>query len=147
MTVTANRGKSELQELMDRCGHPVLATWALDCAQRVLPLFLYSCPGDDRPRLAIEAGRAWVRGELPMWQARKEAFAAHAAARETQDPVAVVAARSAGQALGVVHVRGHAPHAADYARKAVQLAGGDAQEERLWQIGHLMELIEQNRAE
>lgn len=142
MTVTATRGKSELQELMDRCEHAALATWALDCAQRVLPLFAGSCLGDGRPEQAIETGRAWVRGELPMWQARKQAFAAHAAAREAQCPAAVAAARSAGQALGAVHVRGHATYAAEYARKAVALAAGNAEEERQWQIKHLRELIQ-----
>ena len=38
-----------------------LATWAADCAERVLPFFEKSYPNDNRPRKAIEVCRTWVR--------------------------------------------------------------------------------------
>jgi len=41
-----------------------LALWAADCAERVLPYFEEKYPRDDRPRKAIEAARAWARGEI-----------------------------------------------------------------------------------
>ena len=49
-----------------------LATWnemtarlfAADCAEMVLPIFERRCPGDDRPRRAIEAARLFARGEI-----------------------------------------------------------------------------------
>ncbi len=113
----------------------------LDCAERVLPYFEASYPQDSRPRLAIEAGRAWVRGELPMWEARKLAFPTHAAAREVASNfTACAAARSTGQALAAAHVPTHAPHAATYAAKAVGYEGGDVKEERDWQYNHLLDL-------
>ena len=63
----------------------VLAPWAADCAERVLPLFEAHAPGDDRPRRALEGARAFARGELRIGPARALAVAAHAAARrETQ---------------------------------------------------------------
>ena len=43
--------------------HRLLAIWAADCAEHVLPFFETERPGDDRPRQAIELGRAWARGE------------------------------------------------------------------------------------
>lgn len=41
-----------------------LATWAVDCAERVLPLFEQAYPEDDRPCQALEACRTWVRTGL-----------------------------------------------------------------------------------
>ncbi len=39
-------------------------------AARFLRFFEQAQPGDDRPRRAIEQRHAWVRGEIPMMQAR-----------------------------------------------------------------------------
>jgi hypothetical protein len=116
-----------------------LALWAAECAEHVLTFFEEKQPNDDRPRQAIEAVRAWARGEIKVSEARAAAFAAHAAAREASDAAARAAARASGQAAGVAHVAGHAPHAADYAVKAVRQAAapGDqdaaAAREREWQ--------------
>ena len=108
---------------LDLPEHRLLATWAADCAERVLPLFSEQYPGDDRPRRAIEAARAWANGEVSVGEARAAAFEAHAAARDAADDAARAAARAAGQAAGTVHMADHATHAAAYAIKAVQAAG------------------------
>ena len=50
--------------------HRMLADWAVLCAEHVLRLFEDQQPGDSRPRDAIEAGRAWIRGEVRMGDAR-----------------------------------------------------------------------------
>jgi len=70
--------KVEQAKALDEQDHRALALWAADCAERVLPRFEGKCPEDDRPRGAIEAGRAWARGEIAMGEARAAAFAAHA---------------------------------------------------------------------
>ncbi|WP_158679797.1 putative immunity protein [Deinococcus sp. NW-56] len=101
--------------------HRALALAAADEAARVLPLFEAACPTDPRPREAIEAARAWARGEITVPQARKSAFAAHAAAREAPGEAAKAAARAAGHAAATAHVPTHAPHAAAYARRAAKL--------------------------
>lgn len=119
--------------------HHAIALWAASCAERALPIFEEQRPGDDRPRAAIAAVRAWGRGEVPMTACRTAAFAAHAAARDAADAgatAAVAAARAAGQACAVAHMFDHAPHAATYAAKAVGLHGGgeeDRRAERAWQ--------------
>jgi hypothetical protein len=41
--------------------HGSLALWAADCAEHVLTYFEETHPKDDRPRKAVEAGRAWAR--------------------------------------------------------------------------------------
>ena len=54
--ITVRRGGS----LQDD-DHHLLAVWAADCAEHVLHHFERARPGDDRPRRAIELGRAWAR--------------------------------------------------------------------------------------
>lgn len=123
-----------------------LARWAADCAEHVLPLFEDALPGDDRPRQAIEAVRAWARGELTCGKSRGAAFAAHAAAREAKEkkhPAACAVARACGQAAGVMHMAGHAPHAAAYAQQAVGFFHPEdapqAAAEHEWQLQRLPE--------
>lgn len=129
---------------LDKQDHRALALWAADCAEHVLLHFEDKHPGDDRPRKAIQAGRAWAAGELTMIEARTFAFAAHAAAREVEGAAAVAAARAAGQAAATAHVAAHAQAAATYARKAVAAAdGADAPlvREREWQHRHIPERL------
>jgi hypothetical protein len=42
--------------------HYRITAWALDCAERVLPIFEAHRPGDFRPRRAVDIGRAWLPG-------------------------------------------------------------------------------------
>jgi len=122
--------------------HRMLADWALLCAEHVLPLFEAHQPGDGRPREAIEAGRAWIRGEMRMMDARQAAFLSNAAARDMPDP-AKFAALSAGQAAAVPHVAAHDLGAAAYAIRAAGAnvpagsAGSARIEEREWQRARL----------
>ena len=62
--------------------HRLLAMWAADCAEHVLHHFEQERPRDDRPRNAIDFGRAWARGEIPWAEARTAAGHANAAARD-----------------------------------------------------------------
>ena len=62
--------------------HRLLALWAADCAEHVLPLFEAVRPDDPRPREAIEHIRAWTRGEVPMMQSRAAGGHAMGAARD-----------------------------------------------------------------
>jgi hypothetical protein len=110
---------------LDEADRRVLAGWAAECAERVLPLFESQAPGDRRPREAIVGLRAFARGELRIGEARALSAQAHAAARATQDPAAVAAARSAGQAAATAHMAAHARGASVYAAKAVGLAAPD----------------------
>ena len=107
---------------VDEQDHRALALWAADCAERVLPCFEAKYPRDDRPRKAVEAARAWARGEMAVSEARAAAFAAHAAARDAEDPAARAAARAAGHAAATAHVAGHARHASAYAATAAALS-------------------------
>ena len=106
--------------------HHLLALWAASCAEHVLPLFESSQPGDPRPREAVAAARAWVRGEMTMMRARAAGGHAMGAARPLRG-AARHAAYAAGQAGVVPHVAAHELGAAAYAIKAVRDAAPDGQ--------------------
>lgn len=126
--------------------HRLLALWAATCAEHVLPLFEAVRPEDPRPRQAIAAVRAWVRGEMKMMEARAAGGHAMAAARDLRG-AARYAAYAAGQAAVVAHVAAHALGAAAYAIKAARAAAPAGEDERArerecqWQRDQLPDAI------
>jgi hypothetical protein len=128
---------------LDKGDRRSLVLWATDCAEHVLQYYEQRYPKDDRPRKAVEAGRAWARGEIALSAARAAAFAAHAAARDADQAAARAAARAAGHAAATPHVAGHAGHAAAYAATAATCAALPTEaaaattKERYWQYRHL----------
>lgn len=122
--------------------HQLLALWAANCAEHVLPLFQAVRPDDDRPRRAIELARAWARGEVRMTESRTAAGHANAAARDLQG-AARHAAYAAAQAAAVAHVAAHELGAAAYAIRAAAVAGGESagRRECQWQRDRLPEPI------
>ncbi len=135
--------------MLDLTRHRLLASWAADCAEHVLPLFTRRHPDDDRPRRAIEAARAWSRGEITVGAARQAALQAHAAAREAADEAACAAARAAGQAVSAPHAADHSLAAAAYAVRAVKrvnmpltpVAAAAGESEHRWQHAQLPEAV------
>jgi hypothetical protein len=118
--ITVRRGGT-----LSDADHHLLALWAADCAEHVLHLFERERPEDDRPRRAIELGRAWTRGEITMTETRAAAGHAMGAARDLRG-AARNAAYAAGQAAAVAHVAAHELGAAAYAIRAVSAASAAA---------------------
>jgi hypothetical protein len=114
--ITIRRGGTLTDE-----DHRLLAVWAIECAEHVLPLFERVEPDDRRPQEALAVARAWIAGAAPMTAAHNAAFLANAAAKGKADP-AKFAALSAGQATAVAHVAAHDLGAAAYAIRAVMAA-------------------------
>jgi immunity protein 5 of polymorphic toxin system len=129
--VAAHRGGP-----LDLEKHRLLALWAADCAERVLPLF-EEHGQDIRPRIAIETARAWAGGKVRVGDAQKAAVSSHAAARDVKSKPASAAARAAGHAVATAHMADHSLGAALYALKAVKMAGMPADAERQWQREHI----------
>ena len=116
----------------------LVASWAADCAERVLPLFEAEAPDDDRPRDAIARARAYASGELDTAGEIRRRFVANRASQVVSSPAAKAAAWSAGQAAGVAHMGAHALGAAAYAAKAAELhQAGAGTAEIAWQLEHL----------
>jgi hypothetical protein len=114
--ITSRRGGT-----LSDADHHLLAIWAADCAEHVLHHFEQERPQDDRPRRAIDLGRAWARGEIKWAEARTAAGHANAAARHLRG-AARHAAYAAGQAAAVGHVAAHELGAAAYGIKAARAA-------------------------
>ena len=108
--------------------------FAADCAEHVLHLFEKNCPGDDRPRKAIEAARVFARGKMPQEvlaaartaaeAAGAAAWAAWAAARAAARDAARAAARDAARTAA--RAAGDAAWAARDAARAAAWAAWDA---------------------
>lgn len=130
MEKNGERIKKKIFRLTGKLDKRTLAIWAADCAEHILPYFEKKYPRDKRPRKAIEAARAWIRGETNVTPARKAAVAAHAAAREAKDETAKSVARSAGHAVATAHSARHALGVTYYTAKVLP-------EELGWQYRHL----------
>ncbi len=73
-----------------------IGSWAADCAERALPVFEKNAGSDTSPHAAIEGIRLFASGGKRTAKLRSLAMAAHAAAREADDPAAAAAARTTG---------------------------------------------------
>lgn len=133
-------------ELVKTTDHKILARWAIECTERVLPYFEEKYPDDHRPRQAIETLQKWIEtGVFKMSVIRGASLASHAAARDVgEDTPARSAARSAGQCVATAHVRTHSMGASQYALQAIYRATNSdeaVEKEREWQYGRLVKLI------
>lgn len=116
----------------------LVAGWAADCAERVLPLFEEEAPDDGRPRDAIARARAYGAGELSAADEIRRRFIAGRAAGSVTAPAAIAAARAAAQASGVAHMGAHALGAAAYAVEAISaVRPAELEAEVVWQMGHM----------
>ncbi len=127
----------------------LLAIWAAECAERVLPYFEDKFPEDPRPRAAIAALCAWIStGVFSLAVIRQASLGAHAAARGKKDPDAIFAAHAAGQAVGAAHVVTHALGASVYSIRAAAACAGNIDgglKERDWQLERLRSLAKADR--
>ncbi len=117
----------------------ILALWAADCAEHVLPYFEDKYPNDDRPRKAIEECRKWAAtGIFKMSIIRKASLDAHAAAKIAKEDDGKYAAHAAGQAVGTAHVVTQSLGASLYGIRAVAAHTGNVDDglvtERNWQL-------------
>ena len=123
-----------------------LATWAMQCVQHILPL-LPDAVEADAVHDAFDLLKRWQNGQADVAQLRQTGFALHKLAKEQQNPVATAVLRAAGQAVGVGHMKEHAPVCGDYAVKAVGLANGQnpqaVSQERQWQLEQLQQIAAQ----
>jgi hypothetical protein len=112
----------------------VLREWAADCAEHSLPIFEQRYPDDKRPRQAIEAARAYMRGEISL-----EALqAARNEARKAADADAYAADATVYAAYAAYAYADAAAYAA-YAAYAADAAA--RKQERAWQARRLAELL------
>ncbi|MBI5223164.1 hypothetical protein HY990_01955 [Candidatus Micrarchaeota archaeon] len=139
---------ARLFKLVQKTDKKILAQWAIDCTKRGLHYFKDKYPTDQRPKIAIQTLKNWIKtGIFKMKVIRKAALDSHAAAREIgEDNAARSAARAAGQTVATAHVKTHSIAAANYSLQAiyrstrVEKANVAIIKERTWQYKHLREL-------
>jgi hypothetical protein len=111
-----------LRDLIDTQSKDTIRKWCLDYAEnKMLPLFEKHCPGDNRPRNAVNAARDYLAGKV-IFPVVKNVILneCHAAARELDaNPIAQAAARAVGQGTSVVHALTHSLGLYFYAAAAV----------------------------
>lgn len=119
----------------------LVALWAADSAERVLPLFEAEAPDDGRARDGIERTRGYGRGEIDAAGQVRRRFDAGRAAQSVKSSAAVAAARAAGQASGVARMGAHALGAPVFAARAASLNaaghGSARHDEVRWQLEHM----------
>ena len=111
-----------LRELIDAQSKDTIRKWCLDYAtDKMLPIFEKHCPGDSRPRNAVNAARDYLDGKVKFPMVKTIILnECHAAARELDaNPTAQAAARAVGQGSAVVHTLTHSLGLFFYAAAAV----------------------------
>ena len=98
-----------LMRLIETQSKTTLVNWAVDYAgARILPIYAKHYPLDNRPRLALEYARKWLRKEVKLPEAKIYILGCHPAAREAEgNPAAQAAARAIGQASSSIHSAAH----------------------------------------
>lgn len=111
-----------LMRVLDTQSKATIAKWCMDyCEEHILPIFEKHCPGDDRPRMAINASRDWFEGKKKLPEVKHIILnECHAAARELDNnPAAQAAARACGQAAACFHTPTHSLGLAFYGTAAI----------------------------
>lgn len=111
-----------LMALIQTQSRKTIANWCMDYAEtHILPVYEKHCPGDIRPRHALDAARDWLQGLVKLPFVKNIILnEAHAAAREREDdPAAQAAARAVGQAASSIHTPTHSLGVAFYGAAAI----------------------------
>jgi hypothetical protein len=117
--------------LLKKEQHKQLIIWACQCVENILPQGGKII--DQRLTNAIEIAIQWTKGSANVGDTRNASFGAIAVAKELTDPIEIAIARAIGHAVATAHMSDHSIKAADYALKAVKLAGKSIEKERKWQ--------------
>lgn len=140
---------SDLVERIATRDAKTLAKWAIQCIERVLPIFRDKYPEVDIPNKAIQTLQSWMNDEIKMWDARKYCYTILAYARELEktDKVATLILRGTSHMLATCHVKTHSEGAAMYAVAALKEYYKEEErvismleQERNWQI-HQLDLL------
>ena len=130
--------------------HKILALWAIDCLNRILPLFEIKYPNEIILNTAVGTLQKWINDEIKMWDARKYTYTVLALANtmEKDDKSYSQIVRATSHCLATCHVPTHSEGTAMYVVSAIKLLNKSKDDvvtlmksERIWQINHLKELM------
>lgn len=139
----------EIQDLISKTEHKILAQWAIDCLNRILYIFGEKYPNENIPQTAINILNDWMNDKITMWEARKYCWTVLELARKTEkeNKACCQIVRATSHCLATCHVPTHAEGTAMYVISAIKYLNKDnenvielMEDERKWQIKHLKEL-------
>ena len=136
--------RAEIDKIYEKTDQIDLAKWAISCAKHILP----SASEEDIDFSIIENGfkvnELWQIGKASVHEVRQAGFKIHAIARRCKTEVGKNAIRTAGQAIGVGHMKEHAMVCSDYAIKTIGLTflrnSDKIKDEREWQLEELKKI-------
>lgn len=140
--------RAELAHTIENADQVALCKWAIVIARRVLPYLDAEFPDCVviRDGFAIQEQRQL--GLVRMHDVRQAGFKIHALARQCRTETARNAARAAGQAVGVGHMKEHALVCSDYVIKAINSDPDkdidDVRLERDFQTAELLKIISES---
>lgn len=123
---------------------------AIDCLNRILPLFEIKYPNETILITAVYTLNKWINNEIKMWDARKYTYTVLALAKtmEKDDKPYSQIVRATSHCLATCHVPTHSEGTAMYVVSAIKLLNKSKadvvalmENERIWQINHLKELM------
>ena len=130
--------RAEIYKLYELTEQVELAKWSIKCAKHILPLSKVEIIEMSDIKSGIGINELWQVGKASVYEVRQAGFKIHAIARNCKTEIGKNAIRTAGQAVGVGHMKEHAMVCSDYAIKTVQLAFSNDKEkiteERKWQL-------------
>lgn len=106
-----DRNSVLLQPLIDLLciqNRRVIVSWCLDCMETILAEIRCIDPRETRAEEAVRQCQLWSAGTIRMPQAKKAILAAHAIAKDSDDPVLTAYAHAIGQGCASVHCETHA---------------------------------------
>lgn len=111
----------------------LVARYAAESAQEILPVFEEELPADPRPRAAVDAAWVFVNGAKRAKLQRVASLDAHRAAKQAGTEAARLAARAAGDAASAAYLHpiaqasqvGHILRASATAARVAELNAGD----------------------
>ncbi|MBU0996590.1 MAG: hypothetical protein KKE16_00930 [Firmicutes bacterium] len=130
--------------------HKILAKWAIDCLNRVLPEYRLKYPNETILDIAVDTLKAWIDDKIKMWDARKYTYTVLKLAKDIEklDKPYSQIVRATSHCLATCHVPTHAEGTAMYVVSAIKLINEKKEnviqlmeDERRWQLEHLNALI------
>lgn len=136
--------RAEIEQTIEKVSHVQLAQWALSIARHVMSYLEQDLPNVEQVEQAFKVNELWQAGQATVHQVRQAGLQIHKVARQCQNEIAKTAARTAGQAVAVGHMKEHAIVTSDYAIKVIGLASDNnitsITEERIWQLEQLQNI-------
>ena len=133
--------RNNLSQLVKETEQIELSNWAMECTNHILDLSENEKINFEVVKNGFNIIKLWQNNEATIYEIRQAGFKIHAEARKCKTEIAKTILRTAGQAVGVGHMKEHAMVCSDYAIKTVQIAYSNnlkkITEERNWQIQEL----------